>query len=159
MSDSKKGFSKYQDYINESKEEIIRHLNMRAYIKNFLEKHIWLEHQTAFPSYVGTAFSELTKEKELIHKKEEKKLAYVCKHESQANNDFLERLTRISNHIMQNPRHSKALELLFGAALIIIREELKKFEEFNIYIQHQTPGGKPDFTIEIPGKINNTHRS
>ena len=60
-----------------SRREIIEHLNDRAWIKNFLEKHIWFEHQTAYPSVVGSVFGEMIRNNEIERREESNKQAYV----------------------------------------------------------------------------------
>ncbi|RLI79148.1 hypothetical protein DRP05_04945 [Archaeoglobales archaeon] len=137
---------------DKSRREILNHLNDRAWIKNFLEKHIWFEHQTAYPSLVGSVLGEMIGRKEINRREEGDKQAYVFINEENVTEEFLKRYRRINEHI-RSEKHFRVLELLFGLALIIIQKELESFQEFNIFIQKPIHGGRPDFTIEIPWKI------
>ncbi len=145
--------SAFLEYLKKkAQREVLSHLDQKAWIKNLLDKHIWLEHQTAYPSVVGKAIGDMIG-REIEQQQKSNELAYIYNNKKKVTKQFLKRHERINQHINTH-EHSQALELLFGLALLIIQKELKDFQQFNIHPQKQLDGGTPDFIIEIPWIIN-----
>ena len=109
--------AKTDPWKEKARQEILTHLQDRAWVKHFLEKHVWLTHRTAYPSVAGSAFSDISDK--IKERQFDSGVKYVFVDEKHLTREFMERVGRINSHI-SSENHSKTLEVLLALALIII---------------------------------------